>query len=322
MPDYAAALTAVQSESILPVFGVIAVCDFGASATTITLVDAGDGLRPIGEPLRCPEFGGDLIDRALLTHVLGAAGVGPDATRTWSIRALTTLRGECRSAKERLSTQTATTVPGAPAVRGSIRVTRPEVDELVRGPLAGVIGALRNNLQRNGIQPTDLAAVVAVGGTSAVPAVAATLSERLRVPIITAAHPGLAAATGAALRGSQQTRARRTSKEFGPEPAPRAWSQASDLPELVPQRTVRAQPRPPRPQLDFASPPVIPARLQWHRRPLVLAALVLAVVAGAGTATALALRSDTNAAPAGPPRTVVAVPAAHAGPAPVPAGSG
>lgn len=340
VPDYAAALTAVQRESALPTRGVIAVCDFGASATTITLVDAGHGLSPVGEPVRCPEFGGDLIDRVLLTHVLGAAGIGPDATGTWSIRALTTLRGECRSAKERLSTQIATTVPGAPAgVRGSIRLTRQEVDELVRAPLADVIGALRDALQRNGIQLPDLAAIVAVGGTSAVPAVASTLSEQLRVPIITAARPSLAAAAGAALRGSHQagdpaasalTRAHRKPGDSGPEPAPRAWSQAADLPELVPQQAVWAKRRPPRPQLDFGSPPVLPARVQWHRRPLVLAALVLAVIAGAGTATALALRSDTNAAPAvsgvvapqgtpqapPSPRTVVAVPAEPPAPAP------
>ncbi len=321
VPDYAAALTAVQSESGLPVRGVIAVCDFGASATAITLVDAGDGLRPIGEPVRCPEFGGDLIDRALLIHVLGAAGIGPDATGTWSIRSLTTLRDQCRSAKERLSTHAVTTVPGAPAgVRGSIRLTRPDVDEHVRGPLTEVIGTLRDSLQRNGIQITDLAAVVVVGGTAAVPAVPATLSEQLRVPIITTARPGLAAATGAALRASRQsgrpaasavTRARQKPTDSGPEPALLAWSQAADLPELVPQQAVWATRRPARPQLDFAYAPVVPARAPWHRRPLVLAAAVLAVIAGSGGAAALALHSDTNAAP---PRTVVAVPAAGDGP--------
>lgn len=325
VPDYAAALTALRTDG-LPARGVIAVCDFGAVATTITLVDAGDALNPIGEPVRCLELSGDLIDRALLTHVLGAAGIGPDATGTWSIRALTALRGECRSAKERLSTQTATTVPGASAgVRGSIRVTRRELDELVRGPLNDLVRILREVLQRNGVQPKDLVAVAAVGGTATVPAVAATLSEELRVPIITPVRPDLAAATGAALRGSRQavdpaasavTSVQRKPSRSAPEPAPLAWSQAADLPELVPQQAVWATRRPPRPQLDFASAPTVTTWVPWHRRPVVLAALVLAVVAGAGAATALALRSDTNAAPAvnavspapEQPRTVIAVP--------------
>lgn len=311
-PDYAAALTALRSGG-LPARGVIAVCDFGASATTLTLVDIRDPLNAIGEPERCPEFCGEVIDRALLSHVLGAAGIGPDATGTRSIRALTALRGECRSAKERLSAQPVTTVPGAPAgVRGSIRITRPELDELVRGPLIDVVDVLRAMLARNGIHLGDLVAIAAVGGTAAVPAVAATLSEQLRLPIITTARPGLAAATGAALRGSRQTvdpaawletSPHRKPGESGPEPAPLAWSQAGDLPELVPQQAVWAQRR---------ATPVATPGVPWHRRPLVIAALVLAVIAGAGAATALALRSDADAAPS--------VGAVNPDPAPPPSG--
>ncbi len=343
VPDYAAALTAIRNESGLPARGVIAVCDFGATATTVTLVDAGGVDSPIGEPLRVAEFCGDLIDRALLTHVLTAAGIGPDGTGTWSIRALTALRDQCRHAKERLSADTVTTVPGAPAgVRGGIRITRPELDEIVRGPMTELIGALRDSLQRNGIPVADLAAVVAVGGVAAVPAVPATLSEQLRVPIVTAARPGFTAATGAALRTSRQTpepdaaaitRVHPEHRESAREPAALAWSQAADVPELLPQQAVWAKRRPPRPRLEFGPAPTVPTRTPWHRRPVVLAALVLAVIAGAGAATALALRSDAAAAPAvsavapapdagqrpPAPRTVVAVPATGVPEGPVPA---
>lgn len=58
--------------------------------------------------------------------------------------------------------------------------------------------------------------------------------------------------------------------------------------------------------------------MPWYRHPMAVAAAVLAVVAGAGGATALALRADTSAAPVLPApsvgkdgsatRTVVAVP--------------
>ena len=350
VPDYAAALTALRSESGLPARGVIAVCDFGAGGTTITLVDAADGRTAFGEPVRCPEFGGDLIDRVLLSGVLTGAGIGPDATGTWSMRALNQLRTDCRSAKERLSTQTATTVPGEPAgIRGSIRLTRHDIDEAVRTPLTEVVDALRECLQRNGIQFGDLVAVASVGGTAAVPAVTATLSAQLRVPIITAARPGLTAATGAALRAAQEhpepgasavTRVHGKPSERAPEVAALAWSQAADLPEVVPQKSHRAHHRPVRPELNFARTPAGPGitTTPWHRRPLVLAAVVLGVIAAAGGATALALRSDTHAAPAvggvdvpqgtvpvppagtgadgpgRPPRTVVAVPAAGEGP--------
>jgi molecular chaperone DnaK (HSP70) len=310
VPDYAAALTALRSDPGLPARGVIAVCDFGAGATTVTLVDAADGLTAIGEPVRCPEFGGDLIDRVLLSGVLTGAGIGPDGTGTWSMRALNQLRTDCRSAKERLSTLTATTVPGEPAgVRGGIRLTRQDIDGAVRSSLTDVVDVLRECLQRNGIQFGDLVAVASVGGTAAVPAVTATLSAQLRAPVITTARPGVTAATGAALRAARKhpdpgasaiTRVQGRPSESAPAAAALAWSQAADLPELVPQKSSRAQRRAVRPELNFAHPPARPdpAPAPWHRRPLVLTAVVLGVIAGAGGATALALRSDTHAAPA------------------------
>jgi actin-like ATPase involved in cell morphogenesis len=340
VPDHAAALTALRANPGLPGRGVIAVCDFGAGSTTLTLVDAGNGI--IGEPVRFPDFSGDLIDRALLSHVLTLAGVMPGTTGTSSIKALTRLRAECRDAKERLSTRTATAVAGAPAgARGDIRITRPELDDLVRGPLAGVVTALLDTMRRNGIAPADLAAVASVGGMAAVPAVTATLSEQLRVPVITTRRPALAAATGAALSASRATTHTAATlispARNQPEPtaAGVAWSHAPDVPDVVPQRSAR---RPdPRPRVDFAVEPAQSAveRTPWHRKPLVVAVAVLAVVAGAGGVTALALQAGDTAAPAvsspsgsptqapapadpaggapPPPRTVVAVPAPDIG---------
>lgn len=349
VPDYVAALAALVADPGLPTRGVIAVCDAGAGATTITLVDAAGGV--LGEPVRCLEFSGEIVDRALLAHVLAGAGAAPGATGTMSIRVLNRLRADCRAAKEKLSSDTVATVPGdAAGVRGPVRLTRRELDEVVRDPLAEMVAALRDSLRRNGLAPADLVAVASVGGMAAVPAVATTLSEQLRVPVITARRPALAAATGAALLGVGRTVATAITHAGvapparAPDPKPLAWSAASDVPEVVPQHAVLAERLPPRPELDFApfsseTGSVTPA---WHRRPLVVAAAVLAVIAGAGAATALALRSGTAAAPAvsvpvpgadsgarapgdppspvgdgpaQPPRTVIAVPAPVAEPA-------
>ncbi|MBW8712324.1 MAG: molecular chaperone, partial [Mycobacterium sp.] len=75
--DAAAALTALQDDPGVPTRGVIALCDFGGTGTSITLVDAANGFAPIGPTVRHTDFSGDLIDQALLTHViddLSAAG--------------------------------------------------------------------------------------------------------------------------------------------------------------------------------------------------------------------------------------------------------
>ena len=314
VPDYAAALTALRANPGLPARGVVAVCDFGGSATTITLVDLADDFRAIGASLRHPDFSGDLIDRALLTHVLAAAGVTPGTTGTSAIGALTQLRAECRAAKERLSARTVTAVPGGPAgLRCDIRLTRPELDELLREPMAGVVATVQDSLRRKGIAPAQLAAVVSVGGGAAAPAVISTLSEHLRVPVITARQPGLAAANGAALRAARATADDGatviTFAPAVPQPASPgapaaalAWSQASDIPELVPQLSQRVVRTGPRAQLDFApeSAPAGVAPTPWHRRPLLIVAAALVVIAGAGGATALALRAGSTSSPAQP----------------------
>ncbi len=116
--DAAAALTSLQAEPGLPARGVIALCDFGGTGTSITLADAADGYRPIGATVRHTDFSGELIDRALLAHVIADLSVTGtvDVAGTAAIGSLHRLRDECRGAKERLSRSAVTTlfadVPG------------------------------------------------------------------------------------------------------------------------------------------------------------------------------------------------------------------
>jgi hypothetical protein len=62
--DAAAALTALQAEPGLPTRGVVALCDFGGTGTSITLADAANGYRPIGATVRHTDFSGEFVDRA------------------------------------------------------------------------------------------------------------------------------------------------------------------------------------------------------------------------------------------------------------------
>src|SRR6202171_6247271 len=110
--DATSALTALQNDPGVPTRGVIALCDFGGTGANITLVDATNGFAPIGTPVRLAGLSGDLIDQALLTHVindLSAAGT-IDLSGTSAIGSLTRLRAQCRGAKERLSTAAITSL--------------------------------------------------------------------------------------------------------------------------------------------------------------------------------------------------------------------
>jgi hypothetical protein len=200
--DATAALTALQNDPGLPTRGVVALCDFGGTGTSITLADAANGLAPIGPTVRHADLSGDLVDQALLTHVindLAAAGT-IDLSSTSAIGSLTRLRGQCRGAKERLSTTAVTSlVAELPGHRSEVRLTRNELDEAIRQPLADFAGVLQETVDRNGIRPGDLVAVASVGGGARLPIVTTTLSENFRVPVVTTAQPELTAAIGGGL---------------------------------------------------------------------------------------------------------------------------
>lgn len=207
IPDSVAALAALQANHGLPKSGVVALLDFGGSGTSITLADAGQpGLQPIDETLRYTEFSGELIDQALLTHVLadikeaGGQQGDPAGTGTTAVGALTALREQCRLAKERLSAQTATELTAAvPGFNSNVRITRTELENLIQEPLGGVIAALGQLLERNRVQIANLSAVATVGGGAAIPLITQRLSEQFRVQVITPPQPALVIAAGAAV---------------------------------------------------------------------------------------------------------------------------
>ena len=103
--DATAALTALRANPGLPTHGVIVLCDFGGSGTSITLANAARDFSPFGETVRFPDFSGDHIDQALLTHVVAGLGDAShaDPSSTAMVGSLVRLRDECRRAKERLS---------------------------------------------------------------------------------------------------------------------------------------------------------------------------------------------------------------------------
>ncbi|MFV0494607.1 Hsp70 family protein, partial [Mycobacterium sp.] len=201
VPDAVAALTAVKAQAELPSAGVVALLDFGSSATNVTLLSADGARDPVSATMRYEDFSGDRLDHALLLHVsdvlrredAGLAGV-TDLGRVEGLRAL------CRTAKERLSVDRVTELTGELAGSAArVRLTREEFDELIRGELIGFIAAFDDMLARNNFRASGLAGLVAVGGGAGIPLVAQHLTEHTELPVFTAARPDCAAAEGALL---------------------------------------------------------------------------------------------------------------------------
>lgn len=335
--DATAALVALADNPGVPARGIVALCDFGGTGTSITLVDAANGFQPIAPTVRHADLSGDLIDQALLTHVindLSAAGT-IDLSSTSAIGSLSRLRAACRGAKERLSTAAVTSLAvELPGHHSEVRLTRNELDEAIRQPLGDFVAVVAETVERSGIQAADLVAVASVGGGARIPIITTTLSEHFRVPVITTAQPELTAAIGGGLRAvrgkadegvtsmapapgvvAAAAAATAMAPEVNPQDAPQssafqalAWSAADDVPDVVPtdpydyaDGVATGGVDGARPQLQFGHEPyeeqVEP--LPWYRRPVAVAGLgLLALLAALTAAVLFVMRHDSTPAPA------------------------
>ena len=314
--DATAALTALRDNPGVPTGGLIALCDFGGSGTSITLVEAANGNQAVGATVRYTEFSGDLIDKAVLTHVLeGLSEAGSvDVTGTSAIGPLSRLRAQCRAAKERLSTTAATSlVADLPGHRGDVRLTRNELDDAIRRPLTDFAGVLQETIDRSGARPGALIAVASAGGGARVPLITTTLSEHFGVPVITTAQPELTGAIGGGLQAARGTAeegatamaeavapptaaaaAAVEATQMAPEVHPGgastsealAWSEADDIPDVAPSdpydypgaATTDAMGGP-RPQMQFVEPETDQYEAA-RRRPM--GVLIVGLIAGSG----------------------------------------
>jgi hypothetical protein len=270
--DVAAALIALRAHPGLPESGIVAVCDFGGSGTSITFVDAARGDEPIGATVRDADFSGELIDQALLNYLVTDLSANGSLHGKFPIGSLAELRGQCRSAKEQLSATTVTELMvDLPGFHGGVWVTRAELDEAIRQPLDGFLDTLQKTLDRSKIRAPDLAAVTAVGGCAGIPAITTALAQRLGVAVTSPARPHLTVATGAALRAGRGVAG-----------------------------TAEAATTPPAAE-DEASPDAT-WRGRITRRPVPLILGAVAAVLVAGVFTVIALRNASGSEPATPNR--------------------
>ncbi|OBA61206.1 molecular chaperone [Mycobacterium sp. 1100029.7] len=322
--DATASLTALRAEPDFPTSGIVALCDFGASGTTVTLSDAGSDFRQLGSSQRFRDFSGDSIDQLILDHLRD--GIPGDTSggvaSTTRMGSLARLLEQCRRAKEDLSTTAVVTLSGVTGEE--VQLSRNEFDKLLSRPLDEFLAEVRELLQRNDIH--NLAAVAVVGGGAAIPLLSSRLRERLDAPVHTAARPAMSAAIGAATFGRQQpapsaaaaaavenptqlaSAAPADMTQIMPgaridEEGPLAWSEDEDEEEPVPYTGPEHSGQYVRDAMDYDDPYAADAaQLPWYKR----TALVLSL-AGAGAAVlvaavlALTLGRDDNGPTQTPP---------------------
>ena len=183
--------------------GTIAVYDLGGGTFDATLLRAGEnGFSVLGEPEGIERFGGIDIDQAVFAFVVAALdgaveALDPDDPQALS--GLARMRADCVEAKEALSSDHEAAVPVMlPTVQTEVRITRSELEGLIRPVMGDTVAAMRRALQSAGVSTAELSAVLLVGGSSRIPLVGEVVSEMLGRPVTVDAHPKHLVAMGAA----------------------------------------------------------------------------------------------------------------------------
>jgi hypothetical protein len=143
------------------------------------------------------------VDAAVFAHVVRAldgALEDLDVDDPDVVTAVARLRDECTQAKEALSADTDVTIPVlVPGLTSEVRLTRGELEDMIRPALADSVGALRRAMRSAGVAADDLHSVLLVGGSSRIPLVAQLVAEELGRPVAVDADPKHAIALGASL---------------------------------------------------------------------------------------------------------------------------
>ena len=202
----AAAISYAQRNRVEP-GDVVAVYDFGGGTFDAALLQRRDeDFVLIGRPEGMERFGGIDIDAAILNHIdvsLDGAIRALDPDDPTVIAAVSRLKDECRQAKEALAADTDTSIAvNLPTVQTRIRLTRRELEDMIRPRITETLEALDRAVRSAGLTMDQVSRILLVGGSSRMPLVSATLQRETGRPIAVDAHPKYAIALGAAAFGT------------------------------------------------------------------------------------------------------------------------
>ena len=180
----------------------VAVYDLGGGTFDAAVLRAtGDSFAILGAPEGIERLGGIDFDAAVLGHVARTLGglddLDPDDPAVAT--AVAHLRDQCTAAKEALSVDTQTIVPVMlPGRHTEVRLTRSELEAMLRPAIEETVTATTRALRTAGLQPSDLRAIVLVGGSSRIPLVAQLVTSALGRPVAVDTDPKHSIALGAA----------------------------------------------------------------------------------------------------------------------------
>ena len=307
-PEAAAAFYARQQR--IDPGALVAVYDLGGGTfDAAVLRKTPTGFEILGQPEGIERLGGIDVDAAVFGHVSRALGgklAELDEDDPVAIAAVARLKEECVQAKEALSSDTDVAIAVLlPNISTEVRLTRAELEAMVRPALRSTVEALKRAIRSAGVTPEQLHSVLLVGGSSRMPIVAQLVGAELGRPVAVDAHPKHAVALGAAWLASgamAQLPGRRLAPQPGPGLAPPPSRGVAPVVAAVPPATpVSGAPISPAafpvsPAAAVSSaPPITPGVTSkpapWRRRGVLVGTAVALVALLAAGIVALANRS-------------------------------
>jgi YVTN family beta-propeller protein len=224
---------------------IVAVYDLGGGTFDATILrGTPDGVEILGRPEGLERLGGIDFDESILSHVNVAIGGllnGLDMSDPATALAVARLRLDCTQAKESLSVDTETVIPVfLPGRHTEVRLTRGAFEDMIRAPVESSTEALLRTVHSANLQPTDLSAVLLVGGSSRIPLIAEIVSAELGCKTVIDAHPKYTVALGAATLGALDTAIRTQAL------SPMTGEPSRTTPPNTPSATPRGVTGPPR----------------------------------------------------------------------------
>lgn len=266
VPEAEAAYVALTVDGHIRPQATVLLCDIGSAHTDLAVVSSSpEGRTRVERPTRSTDFSGTMVDSLLLDHVISqtvAAHPRFDPANRINWPGIRALRNQIRIAKERLS-QDVSAVIGVslPGIEDRQRLVRSELETLIADPvrrLAYRVAETAHSAQQRG---PHIDAVVLIGGTSAIPALAEQLSTAVPLPVITSPEPGSVVVRGAALIAARTTRGPRrpSTRESSDEvPATRVLRPVQRVPgerRQIPRQRISEGGQPiPRNRPRFAAP--------------------------------------------------------------------
>ena len=232
---------------------VIGVYDLGGGTFDAAVLEKTEsGYVIIGTPAGETHLGGLDLDRTmqhLVKSKLGSTWTDAQAGHPGALgRVELALERECTAGKEQLSEVDTTVLPLVfPSGSEEVQVSRREFEQYISDAVAESVGVFTRVLQSAGVSPQDLAAVVMVGGSTAVPLVRARVGELAGTDVaIFVTDPRNSVAKGAAISASQIAPSGAAPGGQAPLAVPVAEATASDAVSAAPPVVTV----PPEPQIE------------------------------------------------------------------------